>query len=828
MGVVVTNTEITDFLTSQPVDWMLANVGDKVRIIHDFRAEEFILASSSNEIIMNNTNGVGIGSGWITDPANRFGNFQIGDTIILGNYVTFAIHGTATIINKNGNGSIQINSSLGFGNDVSDPQFIVSIATPITSVKYRWNFIENNEGVNFFSKVDGTEQLAIIETVDASDPTVFPMEFFGPLPYQIGNAAIEGGMIFNGYYYFSTFRITFDTFITPIMLATQIVDAQNGLAPIYFQNQSCLKYVYKIDALYNFNDPNRLITVTENSILGNTGWFNENFNSGVTNYLIDDVTYRDENLVTIEKLELTQNEQYVDIVIRNPTDTPFVAGQTKFVLNFAKCPFDPSEYQNNGRNQRTNFVFDRAQSVLGAAAINGELNAIDPDMCVLKTVVGIFNNSGQITVSCKVEFGNDAFSIINESNTFYYIFWVTVSNHTLDTNSSDKVSLLVGPSEYFINTDDPNMISIANNFIRHFESDTATEGVATPDTFPNDEVVAFDRFNINTVGRENDTILLKSLTMKIKAKNSSTLDEIPLDVFSWDFTPAQIINGWQVPGAPAAQFELNRPFHIPTTEIRKKIVIKRRDDLDNAGLIYYDTTFPFLMRWEYWLAQANNNGDFFNVSQPQSGWNKFWHHYIGVANWGLYYELEILALKNGVLQSYRSENLINSHDYGTNPDWTLESINAFDPDTLVELAGGGIKYLQLYKDNLIEANFSYAGITPPSLSDIAMCIRVEAFEEGGRDESRRISSVWVAGDTWFKSTDTSDKIVLSTSGLAPVITGKCLLDGTQMPPKLKWTIYARLYDMRLPVGAICGINNLRTEDELCLETEAGAPLEIEI
>lgn len=822
MAITVGTTEIIDFLTAQPVDWLLANVGDKIRIKHNIRVEEFVLANSDNPFTMNDTDGIGIGGGWLTDPANRFINYEVGDTVILGNYVTFTDHGSATIIAKNNNGAIQLSSALGFGNDVVNAQFILSLANPITAMKYYYNFIENNEAVNFFSKVDGSEQLMAIETVDAATPGALPMLFLGPKPYQIGNATIEGFGIFDGYYYFSSFEIIHETFVTPLMLATQLLDAQNGLAPTYFQNQNCFKYVYKLDALYNYLDPNRLLTLTVNNIQGDSGWFNERFNSGVTNYSIDDVNYSNASLAIIPKLELTQANQYVDITVKNTTDTPFVNGQTKFVLNFAKCPFDASEYQGNTRDQRENFVFDRAQSVLGAVVVNGELNAISPAMRVMMDVKAVFNSSSEIVVSCRVNFGNDSFAIINESNTFYYMFWVTVENHILDTDSSDKVSLLVGPSEYYINTDDQTMVIINNLFLRHFEEDPDTEGVSEPHVFPNDEVIAFDRFHINTVGRENDTILLKSLTMKVKAKNSVTLDEIILDVFSQDISTAPIINGWQWPNAPQAAFQLPRPFHIPVAEeLRKHILIQRRDDLDSAGLVYYDAGFPFLVRWEYWLAQANNNGAFFDINEPQSGWNKFWHRYAGQANWGLYYEFNVVALKNGVTQSYTSENAIPSHNFGDNPDWTLENIKAFDPDTLVELFDGVKKYLQLFKDNLIQANFTYSGADAPLLSDIAMNIRVEAFEEGGRDESRRISSVWVAGDTWFKSTDTSNKVVLSSFLPTGSARGECLLDGTQMPQKAKWTIYARLYDMRQPVGAMCGIMSRRQEDEICRLLENG-------
>lgn len=841
MGVWVGNTEITcTDMNGNAIDWARANAGDRIFIVLDFRVEEYVLADSGNMITINNTNGY-LGGGWITDPANRFANFNIGDTIVLGNYVTFVDHGTATIINKQGNGAIQINSTLGFGNDVVNQQFIVSVANPITAIKYRYNFIENGDQPTFASKIDGSEQLLEEANADANNPAIIPMAFVGPKPYQSGAASLQGGTIFDGYYYFSTFRIYHETVITPLMLAEQVSDAENGIPPLYFKNSGgnnkCLKYIYGIEALYNYGDPNRSIALVESSIQGNTGWYGENFNTQQTNYQVTDVTYSTLIPFTIQPaLQLTQDIQLVDITIKNTTDSPFVNGATKLVLNFFKVPSDPTEYQGPTgaaatRDMRTNFVHDRVALLLGSGVpVDGELSLIS-GMRVLRDVQAIFVSASEIRVFAFVEFGANSFAIVNEAEILKYMFYVSVADHTKVGNDNDRVNLPIGPEEYFIQTDDPNMIIINNTMVRHFEEDPDVEGVDEANVFPNDELAECGRFYIDRLGRETDDISLKAITMRVKAKNVITLDEFTLDTFSLDLSNAQVIGGYQVPGAPQnATYTLDRPFHIPTTEpVRKKIEVARRADLDTATKFYYDCRFPFLMRWEYWLAQADNNGDFFDTNEPLNGWNKFWHRYAGVANWGLYYEIKILAVKNGTLQQYTLEKQLFSNDYNSNPDWIDESIKTYDPDTLVELTGGGNKYLWGFKDNLVEARFKYNPLSfnVPTLADIAMVISTEVFEEGASEGRRRISSVWVKGDTWYKSIDTSEKIVLTQAGPGFIVIGQCLLDGTQLPVKPKFTQYARIYDMRLPEGGSCGVMNLRTEDGLCLTMEDGTPWEIE-
>lgn len=815
------STEITDFLTSQPVNWLLANVGDKIRIIHDFRFEETAIGSEENPMTVNKTSGY-VGGGWLFDPAGQFGNFQIGDTVVFGDYISLLDFGTFTIINKIGNTAIQFNTPPPFLNDVDLVHPIVSIANPITGVKYRWNFVENQAQPDFFSKIDGSEQIQVRTTADAGDPTVYPMDFLGGLDYRVGNGAIQGGVIFDSWMYFSTFRITYDTFITPIMLAEQLLDAQNGIAPSDFQNSKCFKYVFEIEGLYNYADPNRSIKLSESSVQGNTGWFNENFNTGLTNYSIDSIVYSNFSAI-IPKVEFTTNQQFISINIKNNTDSPFVFGQTKFVLNFAKCPIDQSEYQGKNRLMRDNFVFDRAQSIIGAPPVQGELTAI-PGMRVLKDVVGIFVSSSEIQINASIFFGSDAFDIINESSNPTYMFWVTVSDHTKTTYASDKVSLLVTPSEYYINNSDPTMIGINNIFLRHFESNPATEGVAIPSVFPNDEIAPYGLFFVDKNGRENDTIILKSVTMRVKAKNSVTLEEIMLDTFTQDISTAPVINGNQYVNST-----IPRPFHIPLTEdIRKNIKLIRMLSLDGAGKYWYNCVYPFFVRWEYWNLQTPNDGDFFDTAQPNNGWNMFWHRYSTVANWSLVYEIRILATKNGTLQSYSLECPIESNNFNANPDWINEIIETYDPDSMTLLSGGGNNYLLGYKNNLVRGKMKFNGLlSSPTLADISVAFRVEAFEVGGRDGSRRYSSSWVGADTWFDSQTGNGLIDLSQQGPGFIVVAEALLDGLQLPQNSKFTLYMRLWDKRLPIGGICGINNLRTEDGLCLTMEDGSTLEIE-
>jgi hypothetical protein len=800
MGININSIEYYNALRNEPVNWLLANIGDRIRIEIKFSVSTKFVGSTANPFTLNNTDGY-IGAGWLTSPLDAFVGMEIGDTIMTFNQ-NDSTTGSFTIIDKLSDREIQLDTPFGDPANTIFGAMVVSLVKPITGVKYRYNFIGNNEQLTFNSKVDGSEQMLVNEFVDAADTTVLPMEFIGPLEYQIGSATIEGVTIQTTPFYENTFKIIHYATVTPFILATERINALNGLKPSYFQNLNCLKHVYNIQALYTYTDPNR----KEES-----GWYNENFNTGVTNYAIDNLLFVQlPSLAITPHLALTGANQGCSFSIVNTTDTPFTSS-TKFTVNFCKVPYDEIEYLNNNRDMAKNFVFDYATQTTGVAAVHGA--NFGGNMQVLKQITGSFVNSGEITVSLQVDFGSESFSIIQESEFYYYILWVSIQNPSLASNVSDKVNLIIDFDEYYVNNTDPDMIIIENKFLRHPHSDRDTEGVASLDAFPNDEVVAYPLFYIDKNGRSGDTIQLKAVEASIKAKNNSTLEEFTLDSFSLPLLSLPVVGGNQF-----INYELNRQFHIPMTEIRKKIKIKRRDDLDNSDKYYYEVIFPFLNRWEYWELCAGASNDFFDSSQPNNNLNHYWYHYDNGANWDVYFELQVQALKNGVLQQYTFSAAITQANYSSNARYTPKVIKSFDPDTLIQLFDplAGEHYLLGYKDTIIQAEFTRT-LGPFDPDQTTVNVRIHPFEEGGVGNSTRMSSENPSdSDTWLKSLNGDDLTELTYSGNK--VTAKVKLDYTKIPNKAKFTVYARLYDFT--ASDPCGDpNGMQMEDGDCWFTE---------
>jgi hypothetical protein len=789
MPVFIESTKIYSELTSQPVNWLLANIGDKIIIEHDFNVRTWAMSTEDDPIILNPPDR--LGNDWIVDPSGRFAGFQVGDSIAIISDNTI-VH---TILEKDGDTAIRTTANWGASTGASPEGTVFSVATPITSVKYRWNFIENNEPSNFKSKIDSSEQRLIKKVTSATDLTVQPMEFFGAKTYQTGSATIQG--VSAGYIdkvYTSKFKLIHYTTITPFMLAEQWDDLQSGTTPDYFFDEKCLKGIFQIEAAKDFNDPNWVQQIEITEILGNTGWYNENFNSGITDYYIDSVVYKNAASEVLEALELTEAETTVEITVKN-SSAVFSNNNTKFVLNFCKAPSDENEYRGNNRTVDQNFVHDRALQTVGSAAVNGQNNGTGYQ--VLKNISAELVSASEIKITAKVSLGSDAVNVLMDSEEARYMLFVAVQDHTLQTKLADKVTLLIDAQPFYIDASDPGMIQIENRFLRHPDSPIAA-GTESITVFPEDEVVAKTRFYIDREGREDDEIILRSAEARVKVKHESGQQFI-LDSFRLDLSGFPVINNAQY-----SDFSINRIFRIPESDVRKKIILRRAAELDVDQKYYYEFLFPFMVRWEYWQPIAQAAGAFFTTSQPNNGWNHNWHRYTTAAGWSMYFETRISASKNGSPLTYSNEQEIISKNYNSNSQWISESIKAYDADSGLILFDSGQQrnFIYGYKNTRIEVLMTKVGAAPVA-GNIVVVPRIEVFEEGGIEGSRRMSSKWESvADTWFISPDDNNKSKVTITG--NTVKTEVFTDFSKLPDKRKFKISARLYEYEDAAGGDVG------------------------
>lgn len=492
----ITLCEFFKELSAASVNWALGNAGDKVRIETTFQIQNYVIDSIDNPITVNSTDGY-LGDGWVVDPNNQFLNFNIGDYVYFFNYVTNTAIGSFYITDKLSNGEIRLNTiadgsgvaPLG-GTPTLDTQGVFSNQTPITAVKYHYNWIENSASDNYLSYIDGSEQVFETSKI-GSDTSTTQMLPLGPLTWQDGlsgsvtkdfsgssisvcsitgiNATIVGGV------YTTTYKIVHYTKIPEYVIVSQIANEKLRIPPSDFQTvNKCWKFITQIEAMDTFTNPNYLIVQDFDSVLGNTGWRNENFNTGKTNYSIANLTYVN-NALPIDSIQLDDSTTTIEFDIVNTIDTPFTTS-TFISLGIFKVPADPSEYQLNNQLMDINFLFDRKKI---QAAHSGAGDNIGGSYQIMSGITVTVTDSGHLHVLINVSMAAAVIASFKESATPQYLLRVAVQNSALATNASDLVALTVDMNMFTVVTADPGMIVIDPTvFIRHPEVNPATEGVS--------------------------------------------------------------------------------------------------------------------------------------------------------------------------------------------------------------------------------------------------------------------------------------------------------------------------------------------------------------
>lgn len=829
MPIDITSFQIQDEFGNAVTDFSLYNVTDKFTATYEIEVSEFAISDVDNAFILNYTPSM-IGANWLYDPRGQFTDFKIGDTIEWKNPTTNAIEGNTTITDKLDNFHIQFATSFGFPSNTIANNSIFNIKTPITALKYFYNQIENNSANNYNSKVDGSLQLlsnnsittnvltsgvlvtgvqyrindfnvgdnftnvggtnvtGTIFTATGTTPTTWSngstlavvsnMNFQGAKPYQIGGAKICGNGINTTSIYGQKFIVVHENFCTPFYLFNQFADLSSGINPSYFLNGQALKNIFKFEAMYVFNDPNRIFTyessLDENlDLIGNTGGYNENFNTGITNYFIDSVDYTN-NAIPTAALELTTTETDFSIVVKNTIDTPFSNNNTKYTIGFVKVPFDVTEYQGNARTMAENFCFDRLHSTVGASAINGE--TFGTNYQVFKQVSATFTNSGQIVISGKVLMDANVVSIIQESDVYKYLIFVSVQDHTKTSLASncDRVTLLADINDFYVDASDPTMVVQNTTFIEHPYTNIETQNTPTITPKVEDEIAAIHRFYIDTNGREDDDIVITSIEAKVVCYDESAIEQFTLDSYTLSMANMPVINGAQY-----VNLDVPRVFHIEEG-IRKNVQIKRRTDLDATGFLYYDVVFPFVIRYEYWLALQGVNGDFFDANEDFNGFNNQWLRYANgtTPDWSTYVEFTINTTKNGTPISFVQKELFTIDNYNKLGG---DDIKTYTSDFATELynAVSDRWYIQSNDDTGLEATFGM--VSGFQLAGCFVEFKIQTKEGNGISEFRRYSSVNVqSSDTYMKSLTGNDLVTL-TNPSTGVLRARCFIDKNLIP-----------------------------------------------
>ena len=429
MAIKVTSLQFNSTLDNSGYsDFLTGNIGDPIRIKINFYVESTNVATTDNEVIFNPTNINTLDTTNLIYCENTefVSKLKVGDVIeVVGMGVGY--EGTYTVTELLDSQTFRVDDT--FANATKTSGAIVN-TTNYKGVKYYFNFVEG--GNDFTSLTDPNEiQLFTANNVDYTVLDVYDLVKTGQKTWQFEDETVTIetlGSVDSKIYY----ELIHDTIISPLHLANQTNDTENGIRPSYFKGGSTLNYIYKLDLGRNLLDVNNFETV-EGVVVGNVGWFNENFNGLQANYTLDSINYSN----TISALDLNVNTEVVISILCN--NTSFTSG-TIINFGFIYLPENESDYQENNRYLSDNFCFDYKKIPSNNTPYNGANFGLGSQ--VIKNVKSTVISTSNIEVTANIQLGTDYKNIISESDFKNYLLFVSVEDATLPQAEKDRVNIL--------------------------------------------------------------------------------------------------------------------------------------------------------------------------------------------------------------------------------------------------------------------------------------------------------------------------------------------------------------------------------------------------
>ena len=212
-------------------------------------------------------------------------------------------------------------------------------SSPIEAIEFEYGLVTNTQTSSgtTSSLIDGSTTAFVNNSVDA---TVLTPVTLIPQGQRSGasilSATIQGrGVVTN----IQSFQINLKYLISPLW--ESITDVQNKSLPSFYKDTECVADSFKIKMLPQAGNPNISVSTSSSEVklLGNTGFFEENYNGNVNNYSINGYSLFVGGLPT-SGIQ-TSGQTSFTIVISDTTNTAL----SKYKMGFYWMPDDDTLFK---------------------------------------------------------------------------------------------------------------------------------------------------------------------------------------------------------------------------------------------------------------------------------------------------------------------------------------------------------------------------------------------------------------------------------------------------------------------------------------------------
>ena len=455
-----------------------------------------------------------------------------------------------------------------------------------TALEYKFGLIENNEPINFISKLTNTEQILQFEGIDHNSPLTFVdgKSFGNNKAWVTGSSkvAFVQNVADKDYIYneltTQEFQIEHIFKINPFYRDGED-DSLSGTdkPPLdIFNGSKSLKYVLQTDFRTVLNNPNTSIIGEYDTQEGSVGYFGESFNGFENDYSVSNLSYS-----LGDKLEVGAiNSVSYDIDSASgllATDTPIIVGHSAVV--------DSDSYDNNKEEYNTVWTNEIKRVVTNSGTQNGDL---------LKNIVITYVSANKVSVSFDVDFSTTQEGILTDGQE--YILYYQVADNTQITSDSKKVTDLVDFNQYFKNNDVDGLFDVITytqsphpliNDYTNSKTFNESGQLMKSDFWVDNSAV------LNTL--DFDVVILK------KSDNTWT----DLRTLSIDISDSILVNGIK-------QIELDSTRNYKLKEGDSFNFLKITTGSNDGTKQFYSIEVGYKLPWEEWLELPNAPTDFYD------------------------------------------------------------------------------------------------------------------------------------------------------------------------------------------------------------------------
>ena len=696
---------------SEHSNFLLGIVGERIQAIHDVAVYWSAISTQFDSWTLTNNGAVDTltrsSPDWIDDE------FAIGDLVEFLDYGNNVPFGQATILSLTGT-TMQL-TTIGFG---VYPQTLAGTSlhglTPLTGIEYFYGFIENQEAINFNSKIDTEEQYlyafgvgfdtgggvrstAPVQATFSGNINSWKM---GSLTCAYLSTSADG--------YTQSFRFIHETIILPYYLDGQDINLLNPLVqpPLFHLNES-LKYSFKAIFHDITTNPNNAHPALVDDLQGDVGYYQERFSGFQPVYSITSFTFSSGGN-PVGGIQLGAPTD-VEIVVASDDSTFSV--DDRFSVFFSYLP-DQASYQGTTTNFEANFLYTNVVNTVGSAPLTTSM---------LQNVEATLNSAAQITINLTVDLTLAQQLLIDPARNV--VLWIMVHNESYPTGISDRMALLVsvGPAEF--DADVPDLLSTDDKF--GFREHDQLAGTLTNDYkgWVQDGIIFEGRLFVNIA--LNARIL--NYTWRLVAYNAATGDTFDLETIDVNLTDQTLINASPNPDYQEFTVAYVRSLQLLPNDAFGAIVLRTINI--NPTTMTAIARVGFKMRWEEWIALPNANTVFFNNSQPNQGLNHNTSRYSLQNGYAIHVFTDFI-MSNGVsLTNYRIRTpelqVLDFDDDGSGgADWSA-TITTFDQNGF-DLQGN----LHGSQNTVLKALFTHSAPPIAAVVDPWSIIRLDV-DQGG-------------------------------------------------------------------------------------------------